>query len=143
MRFALRRILLRFRLSSHDLRIQTGRHHGTPRAQRLCEVHTHTHATMVAVEDLAHFLLECPSYAYIRTQYLDIFRPAWQTRTLAEGIRATFMTKHQLLLAHCLDRMLAHRRAVLAGQHSPDDPAAHHCVERMLGEFPDPSNDPY
>ncbi len=64
---------------------------------------------MVAVEGLGHLLLECPSYAYIRTQYLlvDMFGPAWQTHTLADGIRAILMTKQQVLLAHCLDRMLA------------------------------------
>ncbi len=68
--------------------------------------------------------------------------PACMADSYFGGKHSSYLdNKQQLLLAHCLDGMLA-QRAVFAGQYSPDDPAAHHCVERMLGEFPDPSNDP-
>ena len=77
-------------------------------------------------------LLWTATYAYIRTQHLEIFRPAWRTDTLAAGIRAIFMTKYQLVLADCLSRMMRHRRAVLAGQVSADDPAHHNYCTLML-----------
>ena len=88
-------------------------------------------------------MLECPAYSYIRTQYLDIFRPAWNANTLATGMRAIFTTKQQMLLAECLHRMLRHRSTVLNGQISPDDPTLHSFAERALAPIPDPATDPY
>ena len=135
----MRRLLVRFRLGCHDLHICTGRFERppAPRHARICLVHIQQDASLVAVEDLAHFMLECPAYSYIRAQYLDIFRPAWDTNTLAAGMRAVFLTKHQGRLAICLERMLAHRTTVLSDCMSLDDPARHNFTERT-----DPISDP-
>jgi hypothetical protein len=141
--YALRRLLVRCRLGCHELRIHTGRFAPKlPRSQRTCQVHAALSNT-TAVEDMAHFLLECPAYSYIRTQFLDIFRRAWQTNTLAAGVRAVFQTKHQLLLAVCLQRMLAHRHAILSAQPSADDPTLHGFAIHAHTPIPDPIVDAY
>jgi hypothetical protein len=141
----LRRLLVRMRLGCHDLRICTGHfeHPPLPRPARTCQVHQGLDSSLSAVEDLAHFLLECPAYSYIRSQYLAIFRPAWSTTTLAAGLRTIFMTKQQATLADCLERMLRHRTAVLQGLASPDDPVLQGWEVERAQPLHDPLSDPY
>jgi hypothetical protein len=78
-----KRTLARLRVSSFPLRVCTGRNEGSgevnedgsrgtrriPRDQRTCKVCGNTHA----VEDLKHFLLECPHYAQIRSRWSNVF----------------------------------------------------------------------
>ena len=54
--FKLRRALCRFRVSTHDLRIESGRYSSNPtnRADRIC-----TRCDINEVEDEFHFLLRC------------------------------------------------------------------------------------
>ena len=54
--FKLRRALCRFRISAHDLRIESGRYSKTPtnRADRIC-----TRCDINEVEDEFHLLLKC------------------------------------------------------------------------------------
>ena len=47
----------RFRISSHQLRIETGRYENTPRNERLC-----LFCTSNKIEDENHFLLDCKTY---------------------------------------------------------------------------------
>ena len=53
--------LSRFRTSSHDLKIESGRYNSVPRQQRLCRS-----CAMNKVEDEYHFLLVCPRYRKLR-----------------------------------------------------------------------------
>ena len=49
--------LSKFRLSSHNLEIETGRYYGIPRDERLCVC-----CNMNAIETEFHCLLVCPAY---------------------------------------------------------------------------------
>ena len=62
-----RQSLSRFRLSSHSLNIETGRHRGIARENRTCPL------CGVSTEDETHFLLGCPSYDNIKTKYPNLF----------------------------------------------------------------------
>ena len=55
--FKQRQILARFRISAHNLHVETGRHCNTPLELRLCMM-----CDEKKVEDEIHFLLECPLY---------------------------------------------------------------------------------
>ena len=59
-----RKALVRFRISSHQLRIETGRYENIPRNERICHF-----CTSNKIEDENHFLLDCKAYPQIR----DIF----------------------------------------------------------------------
>lgn len=60
-----KRIITKFRLSSHKLYIETGRYVGLNRTERLCQ-NCDTHN----IEDEFHFMLQCPLYSNLRTQYI-------------------------------------------------------------------------
>ena len=51
----IRTALTRFRLSSHDLAVESGRYDDTPRSDRLCKF-----SSLNVVENEYHFLLVCP-----------------------------------------------------------------------------------
>ena len=55
-----RKALVRFRMSSHQLRIETGRYEKIPRDERICYS-----CTSNKIEDESHFLLECKAYSQI------------------------------------------------------------------------------
>ena len=57
--------LSRFRTSSHDLFVETGRYDNVPRDQRLCKS-----CNMNRIEDEFHFLLVCPKYRELRKNTL-------------------------------------------------------------------------
>ena len=67
--FNLRNVLSKFRLSSHSLEIESGRHKRpkTPVENRLCTV-----CDLNIVEDEVYFLLECPLYNNPRNYYLKM-----------------------------------------------------------------------
>ncbi len=56
--------LSRFRCSSHDLFVETGRYSNINRQERLCQV-----CDLNDVEDEYHFLLVCPLYSDLRRKY--------------------------------------------------------------------------
>ena len=56
--------LSRFRLSSHNLMIETCLYNGMPRDERL-----YNFCNMRKVEDEYHFLLVCPKYTELRRKY--------------------------------------------------------------------------
>ena len=60
--------LSRFRCSSHDLCIETGRHENVPAEHRFCK-----YCIPSVVEDEYHFLAICPHYNDLRTRHL----PEW------------------------------------------------------------------
>ena len=66
----LRSFITKMRLSSHSLRIHTGRYgqNRIPRNERfclLCDLHE--------IEDIYHFAFKCPKYASLRQQYIDSY----------------------------------------------------------------------
>ena len=68
----MQRTLSRFRMSSHDLTIEIGRHIGSERHERLCKK-----CNMNLIEDEYHFLLVCPHYTNIRRKYLPRYYCRW------------------------------------------------------------------
>lgn len=66
--------LSRFRLSSHNLAIETGRYVGIPREERLC-----VFCNMKTIENEFHFLSVCPLYIDLRRKYLPAYYCRWPT----------------------------------------------------------------
>ena len=56
-----RKALVRFRISSHQLKIETGGYEKIPRDERMCYF-----CTGNKIEDENHFLLDCKAYSQIR-----------------------------------------------------------------------------
>ncbi|XP_048252544.1 uncharacterized protein LOC125380687 [Haliotis rufescens] len=63
-----RTALSRFRCSSHNLLIETGRYVNIPREERICNL-----CSLNSVEDEFHFLLVCPVYLHLREKYLQAY----------------------------------------------------------------------
>ncbi len=92
------------------MRVTTGRYEGTglrgtPRAERLCRLCSrrgHTH-----VEDIRHFLIECPAYAAFKAKWAEVFRS-----NLAAP--ADLLNQpNQAAVAHAIYDMVQHRKAAL------------------------------
>ena len=67
--------LVRFRISSHQLRIKTGRYENIPRNERICHF-----CTSNKIEDENHFLLDCKAYSQIRDIFFSRFVEDVNTR---------------------------------------------------------------
>jgi hypothetical protein len=69
----------RYRLGWHDLAVQQGRFTRVPRQQRVCVVcealGTHLADGRTPMEDLLHFVVECPSLQVIRDKFPVLFHP--------------------------------------------------------------------
>ena len=65
-------LLSRFRLSSHDLLIETGRYNGVPRHMRICKC-----CNMNVIENEFHFLLVCPLFRELRKKYFKKYYCHW------------------------------------------------------------------
>ena len=61
-----RKALVKLRISSHELRIETGRYDKIPREERLCNL-----CNSNKIEDETHFLLDCPRYSSIRDMFFS------------------------------------------------------------------------
>ena len=61
-----RKALVRFRISSHQLRIETGRYEKIPRDERICYF-----CSRNKIEDENHFLLDCKAYSPIRDTFFS------------------------------------------------------------------------
>ena len=68
--------LSRFRLSSHNLALETGRYYNIPKENKIC-----TFCNMNKIESEYHFLLVCPLYAELRRQYLPQYYCRWPSIT--------------------------------------------------------------
>jgi hypothetical protein len=66
--YQLRKAICKFRLSSHNLRIETGRHSKpkTPRENRICKL-----CTVGEVQDEIHVLLSCPALTPAKLHLFD------------------------------------------------------------------------
>ena len=67
-----RKALVKFRISSHQLRIETGRYEKIPRNERICSFCTRVNK----IEDENHFLLDYEAYS----QFRDIFFSKIETK---------------------------------------------------------------
>ena len=61
---------MKLRISSHKLRIETGRYDNLPRGERLCNL-----CNCNRIEDETHFLLDCPSFSSIRDMFFSKVEP--------------------------------------------------------------------
>jgi hypothetical protein len=66
--------LARFRTSSHDLAIETGRYLNTTHNERLC-----TQCETRMIENEYHFLLICPKFSELRAKYIKRYYYTWPT----------------------------------------------------------------
>jgi hypothetical protein len=62
-----RKYLSIFRMGSHVLHIETGRHNKTDPAERFCYV-----CNIEAVEDERHFMMDCTGYTQLRKKLYDV-----------------------------------------------------------------------
>ena len=65
-----RKTLVKLRISSHKLRIETGRYDNIPREERLCNL-----CNCNRINDETHFLLDCPSFSSIRDMFFSKLEP--------------------------------------------------------------------
>ena len=82
--------LSRFRLSSHQLEIETGRYVGLDRDERLCRK-----CNTRMIEDEYHFLLICPHYNDIRRKYFSQYFCHWPNMTKFKQLMSS-KSKHTL-----------------------------------------------
>ena len=80
--------LTKFRLSSHDLAIETGRYTNMPRDQRIC-----LQCNMNMVETEYHFLLVCPKYRELRHNFLKRYYCHWPNLFKFENIMSSQCNK--------------------------------------------------
>jgi hypothetical protein len=125
--FAMLRRLACYRLGNHPLRVRTERMRRQqqdvllPRQQRHCLVcgPGSRHAGGQHVEDLMHFMLDCPEYQHIREEgpFSNIFRPQSVFASRADHMLHIFHGKrHQRSLCIALHRMHNRRERVLRRQ---------------------------
>ena len=128
--FVVQQCLARLRLGGHDLQIRLGRlkkrSSRVPRGERLCRLCSSVGAAFhaqregpVCVEDVRHFLLDCPAYQHIRLQYDDVFArtysPCESTHMLS-----VFDCIHQDRLAHAVYTMTKFREECLSVPQGSD-----------------------
>jgi len=151
--------LTRLRLGCSDLRIVQGRRRGLSRANRTCQVHSSFDPHHSEIEDIRHFLLECPAYEGLRLHpyFKDLFscvfsRPLSNVPlTTSQMIRNILMHHDQSRLAMCIHRMFMLRSLILQGlitngQYHHDLPRPNlHPVRSwwLLGSQEDVSRDIY
>ena len=84
---------MKLRISSHKLRIETGRYDNIPREERLCNL-----CNCYRIEDETHFSLGCPSFPSIR----DMFFPKLEPKIPFLRIQS-----HESLLSHLMNSSTA------------------------------------
>ena len=93
--------ILRFRMGSHHLPGEEGRHFNLPRASRVCNL-----CNTDALGDERHMLLECPALADLRLQFSSFLLPC-------SGVMRRLLwakDQHEVCryIIACLDRMSSH-----------------------------------
>jgi hypothetical protein len=117
--FPLKQTLMRLRLGWHNLAVQSGRMYGQTRSHRHCPLCRRS--GLHRVEDIMHFLAECPAYAAIRCRYPNIFGgPSGVPVVDLSHLSAADICAHlfnrpdQLALARALSEMYDHRKHLLS-----------------------------
>lgn len=131
--FCMVQCISRYRLGWHKLAIQTGRHTGVPRMERVCKVCQalgfKDDDGNVPVEDAMHFLLECRALDPVRDKYPALHKPAVLPGSSKE-VHMKFIMNYcdSAMLAQCLLDMQDRREQCLALVDSPD--GINHVLER-------------
>lgn len=125
--FVVQQCLARLRLGGHDLQIRLGRMKHprlrVPRGERLCRLCSTDGAPFLAqrtgavcVEDVRHFLLECPAYQHVRLRYHDVFGSMPTRSEFIENMHvlSIFDCDHQDQLAHAVYTMTKFREQCLS-----------------------------
>jgi len=73
--------LTRFRTSSHDLAIETGRYDNLNREDRRCN-----NCNSRLIENEFHFLLTCGKYSELRSKYIKRYNCSWPTLKTIENL---------------------------------------------------------
>ena len=89
--------LSKFRLSSHNLEIETGRHTNIAREDRKCKI-----CNTNAIENEYHFLLVCSKYRELRLRYLKPYYCHWPTLKKIENL----MSSESVFTINCLSKYL-------------------------------------
>jgi hypothetical protein len=137
--FRVLQCLARLRTGAALLEVQTGRHSRVPRHRRVCRLcscndpgvasrtvrRTRIHArtgTYDNVEDLRHFLLECPAYDHLRSSCTTVFYPDGTVDHYAPELVSKILScdDHERLAVVVYQMWLY--RSVLLGL-SPDHPS--------------------
>ena len=84
-----RKTLVKLRISSHKLRIETGRYDNMPRDDGLCSF-----SNCNRIEDETQFLLDCPSFSSIREMFFCKLKPK---------IPFLRLQSHETLLSHLMN----------------------------------------
>jgi hypothetical protein len=137
MPFKVLQCVARLRMGYAALEAHTGRFNRVPRSDRLCKLCScedsrHEWKNMIQqrtgtadnVEDLKHFVLECPAYDHICQQYRCLFRPNAAHPYCTAVLHRVFAYEDQEEVATSLYCMWSHRSALLeaaAGQPPTDD----------------------
>ena len=79
------------------MKIQSGRHEGTDVNERIC-----TQSSMNVIEDEFHFLLVCPKYHNLRTQFFKPYYYRWTTLNKFKSLLSSQNTKQLLNLSKYL-----------------------------------------
>ena len=112
--------LIRFRVGSHWLRVETGRWRGVPRAERVC-----THCGTGAVQDEMHMVFECPAYLGQRRLHAQLFQGFGHWNGAAAGSKCmqAFMAQSQHEVAAFVHGcMEVHRSLIAVGEHTAPPP---------------------
>ena len=80
---------MKLRISSHKLKIETGRYENIPRDEMLCSL-----CNCNRIEDETHFLLDCPSFSSIRDMFFSKLEPK---------IPFLRLQSHETLLSHLIN----------------------------------------
>ena len=131
--FVVQQCLARLRLGGHDLQIRLGRmkkpNLRVPRGERFCRLCSTDGGLFCAqragagsVEDVSHFLLDCPAYGHIRLRYRAVFgEAAAATSDVSERnnkVLAIFDCDQQDQLAHAIYTMTKFREQCLSLPHA-------------------------
>ena len=127
-------ILMQFRTGWHHLEVHRGRMQPgrLPRAQRRCQLCSLANSRQVwrsqiyarvgsndCIEDLKHFVLECPAYEHIRQQNTALFAPPEGSGPYShEALRKFFAAANQAHAANTLHRMRSYRMHLLGQEHN-------------------------
>jgi Reverse transcriptase (RNA-dependent DNA polymerase) len=125
--FVVLQCLARLRLGWHQLRVRTERlKHGRarlPRSERLCRLCSTEGASFHAqrvgascVEDVQHFMLECPAYRHLRAKYPCVFGNA-VGESAQLRLLSIFDCDHQDQLAHVVYIVTVFRNHCLSLPH--------------------------
>jgi hypothetical protein len=144
--FAVLQCLARLRLGWHQLRVRSDRIKKAatrlPRNQRLCRLCSTDGAAfhmqrvgVGCVEDVQHFLLECPAYQHLRGKYPYVFGSATAdstTQSVQSRLLSIFDCDQQDQLAHVVYTMTAFRNHCLTLPHGSH--IAVNSVQRIVEE---------